>query len=101
MNPDPVAAGLLLFGTDAASVDAAAATLMGFDAERIPLVRGAFGTTGYAVSVGTDWRQVTLRSNVAEWDGRHLPEVSGTFHFAPHFGWRGMMERQAVIEVAA
>ena len=101
MNPDPVLAGLLLFGTDAASVDAAAATLMGFDAERIPLVRGAFRTVGHAVSVGTDWRQVTLRSNVGHWDGRHLPEVSETFHFAPHFGWRGMMERQVVGEVAA
>ena len=99
MNPDPVLAGLLLFGTDAASVDAAAATLMGFDAERIPLVRGAFRTVGHAVSVGTDWRQVTLRSNVGHWDGRHLPEVSETFHFAPHFGWRGMMERQVVNQV--
>lgn len=94
MNPDPVAAGLLLFGTDAASVDAAGATLMGFDCERIPLVRGAFRTRGHAVSVGTDWRQVKLRSNVAAWDGRRLPEVEDTFHFAPHFGWRGMIERR-------
>ena len=97
MNPDPVLAGLLLFGTDAASVDAAAATLMGFDPERIPLVREAFGTgrSGQAVSVGTDWRQVVLRSNVARWDGRQLPDVEETFHFAPHFGWRGMIERRA------
>lgn len=100
MNPDPVEAGLVLFGTDAASVDAAAATLMGFDAERIPLVRGAFRTRGYAVSVGSDWREVRLRSNVAAWDGRRLPEVDETFHFVPHFGWRGMIERRRG-EVAA
>jgi len=101
MNPDPVLAGLLLFGTDAASVDAAGATLMGFDAERIPLVREAFRTRGYAVSVGSDWREVRLRSNVAAWDARRLPEVEETFHFAPHFGWRGMIERQVRKGVAA
>jgi hypothetical protein len=89
MNPDPVAAGLLLFGTDAASVDAAAATLMGFDVARIPLVREAFRV----VSVGDDWRSVRLRSNVAAWDGRLLPGVEETYHFRPHFGWRGAMER--------
>jgi uncharacterized protein (DUF362 family) len=89
MNPDPVAAGLLLFGTDAASVDAAAATLMGFDVERIPLVREAFG----GVSVGEDWRPVRLRSNVAGWAERCLPEVEETYHFKPHFGWRGEIER--------
>lgn len=100
MNPDPVAAGLLLFGTDAASVDAAAATLMGFEAERIPLVRGAFRTRGYAVSVGGDWREVRLRSNRPAWDGRALPDVGETFHFEPHFGWRGMLERERP-EVAA
>ena len=96
MNPDPVAAGLLLFGTDPASVDAAAATLMGFDVERIPLVREAFRR----VSAGTDWRRVQLGSNVATWNGRVLPAVEETFHFAPHFGWRGMIERGRV-EVAA
>lgn len=101
MNPDPVAAGLLLFGTDAASVDAAAAALMGFDCERIPLVREAFRTRGFAVSVGTDWRQVRLRSQVAAWDGRRLAELEETFHFAPHFGWRGRIEREVRKGVAA
>jgi len=96
MNPDPVAAGLLLFGTDAASVDAAAATLMGFDVARIPLVREAFR----AVSVGDDWRCVQLRSNVAAWHDRCLPTVEETFHFAPQFGWRGVIERGG-IEAAA
>ncbi len=96
MNPDPVAAGLLLFGTDAASVDAAAATLMGFDVARIPLVRESFRV----VSVGDDWRCVKLRSNVAAWHDCCLPTVEETFHFAPQFGWRGMIERER-IEAAA
>ncbi len=96
MNPDPVEAGLLLFGTDAASVDAAAATLMGFDVERLPLVREAFRTRGYAVSAGEDWRAISLRSNVAAWAGRRLPEVEETYHFRPHFGWAGMVERGKV-----
>lgn len=90
MNPDPVEAGLLLFGTDAASVDAAAAALMGFEPERIPLVRESFR----AVSVGDDWRRVTLRSNVRTWDRRALAGVEGAYSFAPHFGWKGQIERQ-------
>lgn len=92
-NPDPVPAGVVVFGLNPPSVDAACAYLMGYDPERIPIVRQAFRCRRYPL-VEWDWREVCLISNRAEWNGP-LPEIadSATFHFRPHFGWKGQIER--------
>ncbi len=93
MNPDPVEAGMLIFGTNPASVDAACAVLMGFDPEKIPIVRQAFRCEHYPIA-DWDWRDVELVSNKPEWCGK-LDAISpeSTFHFEPHFGWKGHVER--------
>lgn len=93
MNPDPVNAGVLLFGFNPATVDAACAYLMGFDPEKIPLVQGAFRSNHYAIAEW-DWRDVQVISNHPEWNGL-LPTIAteSTFHFTPHFGWIGHIER--------
>ncbi len=95
LNPDPVRAGTLIFGINAPSVDAACAWLMGFDPERIPIVREAFHVRGYPL-VDHDWRDVELISNVDAWN-RRLTEVpdDSTFHFEPHFGWKGRVVRRS------
>ena len=94
MNPDPIAAGLIVFGLNPASVDAACAYLMGYDPERIPIVRQAFRCQHYPLTEW-DWRDVRVVSNKQEWNGL-LPDIpsDSTFHFKPHFGWRGHIERQ-------
>ena len=95
LNPDPVPAGVLLFGTHPPSVDAACAYLMGFDPEKIPIVSRAFQCSEYPLS-GHGWRDITLRSNRLEWN---LPLVnisnSETLHFEPHFGWKGHVEQDS------
>lgn len=92
LNPDPKRTGILLFGVNPASVDAACAYLMGFDPEKIPIIRHAFCARGYPLAEGS-WTDVTLRSNHEGWNGR-LPEITGeTFRFRPHFGWTGTVER--------
>lgn len=93
MNPDPVEAGVVIFGVHPASVDAACAWLMGFDPDAIPIVRQAFHTRKYPLAEW-GWRDVVLVSNVPEWNAR-LPEIPdhSTFHFRPHFGWLGRVER--------
>ncbi len=93
MNPDPVPAGILVFGLHPASVDAACAYLMGYDPERIPIVRQAFHCQHYPLAEW-DWQDVQLVSNRPEWNGP-LPDISNeaTFHFEPHFGWKGHIER--------
>lgn len=91
LNPDPVSTGVILFGTSAASVDAVCAHLMGFDPEKIPIISRAFQCKAFSlVDHGLD--EIVVRSNCSEWN-RPLPEISDTFHFEPHFGWKGHIER--------
>lgn len=92
MAPERRAAGILIAGLDAVAVDCAAAWIMGFDYERIPLLREAFATTGLPI---TDLRYdaIALRSNEPLWNGRLVDLPSDvTLRFKPHFGWRGRIE---------
>ncbi|MBZ5598756.1 MAG: DUF362 domain-containing protein [Acidobacteriia bacterium] len=95
MNPDPFPAGIAAFGLHAPSVDAACACLMGFDPDKIPIIRQAFQCHHFALAEH-GWRDVTLTSNRAAWNGPvvNVP-ASETFHFEPHFGWKGHIEREA------
>jgi uncharacterized protein (DUF362 family) len=101
MNPDPLDAGLVLFGTNPASVDAACAILMGYDPERIPIIRQSFCCAHYSLA-DWSWRDVRLRSNQREWNGC-LPNIAfdSTLHFEPHFGWKGHIEREEAREHTA
>jgi uncharacterized protein (DUF362 family) len=93
LNPDPVEAGVVLFGTNPASVDAACAILMGFDPDLIPIVKNAFHTQTYPLAEW-DWRDVRMVSNRPEWNGLlSAIDPESTFHFEPHFGWKGHIER--------
>jgi uncharacterized protein (DUF362 family) len=97
-NPDPLQAGVVVFGTSPASVDAACAMLMGFDPDRIPLVRQAFRCERYPIA-DCCWPEVKLLSNRVEWHGLRLIDLppEATFHFEPHFGWAGHIERCSAI----
>jgi uncharacterized protein (DUF362 family) len=92
MNPDPVAAGLVVFGDSAPAVDAACARLMGFDPDRIPIVRQAFHCRAYPLAEGA-WADIEIASNEPAWCAP-LGELDPhqTFHFEPHFGWTGHIE---------
>ena len=93
MNPDAVAARVLLFGAHPATADAGAAVLMGFDPDRIPLVRQSFRVEHYRLAEW-DWRDIDVVSNVAAWSGP-LAEIdpATVLAFRPHFGWQGRIER--------
>lgn len=93
MNPDPIEAGVLLFGTNPVSTDATAAVLMGFDIEKIPIIHHAFASRGYPL-VDADWRQIRCVSNHEAWTGalEQLATSPARIHFAPHFGWAGHIE---------
>jgi uncharacterized protein (DUF362 family) len=95
LNPDPVEAGVLVFGVHPVSVDAACAYLMGFDPDRVPIIRQAFRCRGFPLAEW-GWRDVSLTSNVPEWNGPLADvESESTYHFRPHFGWTGHVERAA------
>jgi len=90
-DPEPVLSNVLIAGGNPAEVDAAAARVMGFDVECLPIVRHAFdrhelpiGTTALALVTCFDERigaQIPV-SDVA-------PAVPGGFR--PHFGWTDMI----------
>jgi hypothetical protein len=93
LNPDPYPAGIIVFGSNPAELDAACAVLMGFDPDKIPVIRQAFRCSHYPVAQG-DWRDLWVASDRPEWEGR-LGDISpeATLHFEPHFGWKGHIER--------
>jgi uncharacterized protein (DUF362 family) len=101
LNPDPVPAGVVLFGVHPPSVDAVCAYLMGFDPQKIPIVANAFACCKLPLS-NHHWQDIVVRSNQASWD-RKLNEISSeeTFHFEPHFGWKGHIELSASQEAPA
>jgi len=100
-NPDPVAAGLVVFGYNPAYVDAVCAYLMGFDLDKIPLVRQAFRCHHYSLT-DCDWDDIECVSNEAAWNGR-LADIhdDSTWRFKPHHGWRGYVERAVAQEEIA
>jgi uncharacterized protein (DUF362 family) len=93
MNPDPFDSSTVLFGVHPPSVDAACACLMGFDPEKIPIVRQAFLCARLPLAEH-HWNEVNVVSNHLSWN-RRLEDIpnSDTFHFEPHFGWKGHIER--------
>jgi uncharacterized protein (DUF362 family) len=93
LNPDPVPAGVVLFGIHPPSVDAACAYLMGFDPGKVPIVSRSFQCEHLPLS-DHGWREIALRSNHAGWN-RPLVDIADTFHFEPHFGWAGHIEQPA------
>jgi uncharacterized protein (DUF362 family) len=92
MAPDRKACGVVLAGTHPVAVDCAAATLMGFDWQRIRLLRESFKMRelNFASFMSGDIRII---SNHKGWNGT-LEEMEDTFHFRPHFGWIGAIENK-------
>ncbi len=96
--PDAFPAGLLIAGLNPVAVDTVTCLLMGFDYQRIPLLQNAWRVNNYPLA-GFGPADVACFSNVPEWAGT-LDQLAAaqTYHFKPHFGWKGQIERQAVVE---
>ncbi len=93
MAPDAKACGVVVAGTHPVAVDAVAATLMGFDWRRLPLLAKAYTMREMSfVPFGPD--DIVVASNRPEWSGP-VDAIEDTFHFRPHFGWRGAVETPA------
>lgn len=90
LAPRAKACGICVAGSDPIAVDTTCATLMGFDPEKIRILKNAESARGFRIS---NVRQEEIRciSNNAAWNGS-LQEMQETLDFEPHFGWRGHIE---------
>ena len=92
MAPDARPCGVIVAGTHPLAVDCVAATLMGFDWTKIRLLEKSFHLQELNFVPFTP-QDIRITSNRAEWTGR-LDQMFDTFHFRPHFGWTGAIERK-------
>jgi uncharacterized protein (DUF362 family) len=92
MAPDPKPSGVLLAGLHPTAVDLVAATLMGFDWQKLRLLKGCFAMRELSF-VPFQPGDVTVVSNHPSWTGP-LDQIEDVFHFRPHFGWMGAIENQ-------
>jgi len=99
MSPDPKPCGLLIAGTHPVAVDCAAATVMGFDWKKLPLLNKAFEMKAldFASFAAAD---IAMVSNKAQWN-KAMGDVSAedVFNFRPHFGWIGAIERGSKVAI--
>lgn len=95
LSPDPVTPGVLVAGLNPVAIDAVAATLMGFDINKIPfLQKGLLSTEG---SMPLFWG---TRDGIRVVDGESELTLADyatrrNLRFEPHPNWKGHVERPA------
>ena len=88
LDPTPRAAGVVLAGANPLAADLVAAKLMGFDHERLPLLREGLRAHSLPLVVFS-YDDVTCASNEEPVE-RALSHMKGLdVRFRPHFGWQG------------
>ena len=90
MAPDPKACGVILAGTHPLAVDCVAATLMGFDWQKLRMLKNAF-TLREPNFVNFHADDIEVVSNKANWAGK-VAAMEDVFQFRPHFGWVNAIE---------
>jgi uncharacterized protein (DUF362 family) len=85
--------GILIAGENPAAVDTACTRLMGFDEEKILLVKKAFEKHDFPL-IGAGIEEIEIFSNLKHWN-KNLSDwkANDSLQFKPHFGWAGFIER--------
>jgi uncharacterized protein (DUF362 family) len=90
MAPDPVKSGVILAGMHPVAVDVVAAQVMGFDWQRIRMLKNCFNMRSMSfVDFTSD--QIKVLSNRSAWQGK-LDQMEDLLSFRTHFGWVGAIE---------
>lgn len=92
MQGTPKKCGIYIGGSDPVAVDAVAVTMMGFDWEKIPIIREAFSLHELPVTKCKP-EDIIIESEVPEWNGTlENLQKQKHFDFEPHFGWKNHIE---------
>ena len=91
-EPVPKNCGIFMVGTNPVAMDAACAKIMGFDWQKIPMIRNSFNLNNYPLADFT-YNDICIRSDISFYN-KFLYQIRNrdTFHFEPHFGWKGNIE---------
>jgi uncharacterized protein (DUF362 family) len=94
LSPDPVPAGALIAGYNPAAVDAVAATLMGFDTDKIPLIKKALQDTAgpSPIFYGLQEEIRVIDKGTAALFEEYSKQKH--FSFEPHPAWKGHVEME-------
>ena len=88
--------GLLIGGSDPVAVDIVASRLMGFDWQKLPVIKYALEDTRITKIKKEEVAGVKIISNHPEWNQLKFADFSklNFWNFKPHFGWAGHIEWQ-------
>jgi hypothetical protein len=93
LYPDPLPAGVLIGGLHPVSVDLVAGGLMGYDWQKIPILREAV-VRPWPLRPDVDPAEIEVRGNRPDW-WDILRGAPSPFAFRPSAGWEGHIERTA------
>lgn len=99
LAPERVEMGYVIWGTNPVAIDAACATLMGFDPMKIPSIERAPAVRAYPLTAFTlDEVRISLAGHA--YALRDVPSAA-IVPFEPQFGWKGHIERVQHVDRAA
>lgn len=89
VNPSRKDVGIIIAGEDPCSFDGVVTALMGFDGEKIPVIRQMYQTQPELYFS----RDYTVLSNNKEWDGRTADDIcrNHSLQFVPNPGWEEVL----------
>ena len=91
LDPRPKQTGAIIAGENPVAVDLVCSRLMGFDYEKIPLLKEALSDQPFPLAT-FEPNEIVCKSTDAQYN-RPLVELTGTGrNYKPHFGWRGHIE---------
>ena len=91
LSPTPKHCGLVFASQNPVALDAVAARFMGYDYQKIPLIREAINLRRYPLAQ-FDVEDIVIQSNEKNWSGNHLRDLRVNFAFKPSQGWQGHIE---------
>lgn len=92
ISPDPVPAGVLLAGHNSVSLDTVGSTLMGFDVEKIPMIRNAINANGSVMPLFKGRKEeIRIIENKGVFDLEEYKKIRN-LGFEPHPNWKGHVE---------
>jgi len=84
--------GITIGGSDPVAVDIVAATMMGFDWRKIPVIRESLNLQELPITLCKP-EEIIIDSDVLEWKGTlENLQKQKHFDFEPHFGWKNHIE---------